>query len=112
MELLIPILSVIGFFGAIITWVYMHYKSKHQQRMALIESGTSADIFAEKQLDNKYNALKWGMLFVGAGVGFYIGILSETWFRIEEGLGAAPLTFVGGGIGLILFYTVMASNGE
>lgn len=110
MELLIPILAVIGFFGSIITWIYMSYKSKHQQRMALIESGTSADIFAERGLDDKSSTLKWGMLFIGAGLGFYLGILSEMWFHIEEGLGALPFTFIGGGIGLVLFYKMMTSK--
>lgn len=90
----------------------MHYKSKHQQRMALIESGTSAEIFTEKSLDNKFSALKWGMLLTGAGIGFYLGILSETMFHIEDGLGALPLTFVGGGIGLVLFYKIMAGQGQ
>lgn len=110
MELLIPILGIIGFWGAIITWVYMSYKSKHQQRMALIESGTSAEIFTERTLDNKSSALKWGMLFIGAGIGFYLGILSEMLLQIEDGLGALPLTFVGGGIGLVLFYKMMADR--
>ena len=112
MEVLIPILGTIGFFGAIITWIYMRYKSQHQQRMALIESGTSADIFTEPALDNKSSALKWGMLFIGAGLGFYVGILSEMMFNIEDGLGALPLTFVGGGIGLVLFYKMMAAREE
>jgi len=110
MEELIGMIAVIGFFASIITFVYMYFKSKHQQRMALIESGTSADIFAEKQLDNKSSALKWGMLLTGAGIGFYLGILSEHMFGIEEGLGAFPLTIVGGGLGLILFYNVMKGN--
>jgi hypothetical protein len=112
MEVLIPILGTIGFFGAIITWVYMKYKSRHQERMALIESGTSADIFTEKTMDNKSSALKWGMLLTGAGLGFYVGILTEIWFGIEDGLGALPLTFVGGGLGLILFYRIMLNAHE
>ena len=107
---LIGMIAIIGFFGSIITLIYMHYKSKHQQRMALIESGTSAEIFSERNLDMKSSALKWGMLLVGGGIGFYLGILSETIFNIEDGLGALPLTFVGGGMGLILFYNVMRRN--
>ena len=106
-EILIPLVAIIGFFGAIITFIYMRYKSRHQQRMALIDSGQSAEIFMEKSYDNKDNALKYGMLLTGAGLGFYAGIITETLFGLEEGLGALPLTFVGGGIGLILFYNII-----
>jgi hypothetical protein len=110
MEELIGMIAVTGFFGSIITWIYMYYKSKHQQRMALIESGTSADIFTERSLDNKSTALKYGMLLTGIGLGFFLGILSERMFGLDDGQGIFPLIFVGGGIGLILFYNVMAKK--
>ncbi len=80
--------------------------------MALIESGTSADIFAEKPLDDKSNALKLGMLLTGGGIGFYLGVLSEKLFGIEEGLGTVPLTFIGGGLALILFYNIIKKRDE
>ena len=80
--------------------------------MAMIESGTPADILVQNTFDNRFTALKWGMLLVGAGIGFYLGIISEMMFGIEDGLGAFPLTFVGGGLGLILFYKVATSASE
>jgi hypothetical protein len=110
MEILIPIIAVGGFFAAAITWIYMSYKSKHQQRMALIDSGQSADIFVEKKLDKKANALKTGMFLTGGGLGFFFGTLIEQYSRLQEGMGFIPLSFVGGGLGLILFYSVVSKR--
>ncbi|MBT8232378.1 MAG: hypothetical protein HKO66_01160 [Saprospiraceae bacterium] len=112
MEELIGLLAVVGFFGSIITFIYMRYKSKHQQRMALIDSGQSADLLVERNLDNKSNALKNGMFFTGAGLGFFTGVLFESFLRIEEGLAILPLSFVGGGLGLILFYSVVSRRDD
>jgi len=110
MEVLIPIIAVGGFFASAITWIYMSYKSKHQQRMALIDSGQSADIFVEKKLDKKSNALKTGMFLTGGGLGFFFGILIEEYSRLDNGMALVPLSLVGGGLGLILFYAVASKN--
>ena len=114
MEVLIPIIAVSGFFAAVITFIYMKYKSQHQQRMALIDSGQNADIFSEKKLDNKDNALKSGMFLTGAGLGFLFGIILEKamFLGLDEGLIFLPLTFVGGGIGLVLFYKMLTEREE
>ncbi len=104
-EILIPMLAIVGFFGAIITFVYMFFKSRNSERMALIESGQSAEIFASKKLDDKSNALKYGMLIVGIGLGFLIGLFLEVVFRLPDATGVISMTFVGGGLGLILFYS-------
>ena len=109
---LIPIISILGFWGAVITWIFMYYRSRHQQRMALIESGMNADIFSEKKLDDKYSALKFGMLLTGIGLCFFLGIVAETTLNLEEGLGIFPMTFVGGGLGLILYYRIMSAKDE
>ena len=50
---LIPIIAVGGFFSSIIIFTYMHYSSRHRERMALIESGQDAGIFhREKKMEH------------------------------------------------------------
>ena len=71
---------------------------------------SSADIFFEKKPDTKSNALKSGMFLTGGGLGFFVGILIEEYSRLDNGMGFIPLSFVGGGLGLILFYSVIAKN--
>lgn len=76
--------------------------------MALIESGTTTEIFSSNVMDSRVSALKWGMLLVGCGLGFYLGAFSERWFGLEEGMGIFPLILVGGGLGLIVFYKMVS----
>lgn len=110
MEVLIPIIAVGGFFASVITFIYMFYKSRHQQRMALIDSGQSADIFAENKLSDKANALKTGMSLTGAAVGFLVGSFIEEYTRMDNGTAIIPFALIGGGIGLILFYNVISKK--
>ena len=110
--MIIPILAIIGFFSTIVTWIYMRYKSQHQQRMALIDSGKTADIFIEQKLDNKSSALKYGMLLTGIGVGFFIGVIVEQSLNWPDALGVVPLSAIGGGLGLIGFYLTLSRKEE
>lgn len=110
MEVLIPIIAVGGFFASVITFIYMYFKSRHQQRMALIDSGQSADIFTENKLSDKANSLKTGMFLTGGALGFFVGSIIEQYSRMNEGTAFIPLALIGGGLGLILFYNVISKK--
>lgn len=112
MELLIPIFAVLGTFGAVITSVYMSNKAKHAERMALIESGQTADIFAEKNYHQGERGLKTGLFLIGGGLGFILGRLIESGLDWDEGSGAFPMTLVGAGVGLVIFYILMSKRHE
>lgn len=112
MEALIPLFAVLGLFGSIITVVYMGSKTRHAERMALIESGQSADIFAEKKFYQGERSLKTGLFLIGGGMGFFMGRVTETVLDWDDGSGVAPLTAVGAGIGLVIFYILMSKRHE
>ncbi len=78
--------------------------------MALIDTGKTADIFVEKNLDQKSNALKTGMLLTGAGVGLLIAMILEEYTRLDGEI-LIPFGLVGGGLGLIFFYNRIKSSG-
>lgn len=105
MESLVPLFAIVGTFLSIIILIYMRYKTKHQQRMALIESGQSADIFTEKKLDQRDSSFKLGLLMTGAGLGFLLGLVMSEVTNIEEAV-IFPCTLIGGGLGLIIFYMI------
>jgi len=106
-EVLIPLFGMIGFFGAIITFIYMRYKSRHAERMALIESGQSADMLTEPQFNSGERGLKTGLFFIGGGLGFMFGRVIERIFDLSEGMGFISMGIVGAGIGLVTFYFIM-----
>lgn len=111
-EVLIPMLGIIGLFGSIITYIYMKYKSKHLQRMALIDNDKSAEIFSEKPLSKKNDALKLGMLLTGTGCGWFLGLITEKIFQLPDASGVIPCLMIGGGLGLIGFYTILKNKEE
>ena len=105
-----PVIAMLGTFGTLVTFIYMRYKSRHTERMALIESGQSADILNEKTLSSGEGGLKTGLFLIGGGLGFFIGKIVETALHWEEGSGIFPLALVGAGIGLVIFYSIVRRN--
>ena len=109
-EVLIPIIGMIGFFGAIITFIYMRYKSRHAERMSLIESGQSAEIFDTDSYSGKEQSLKNGLFLIGGGLGFVTGTIIERVLGLDDAIAMVPLTIVGAGLGLVIFYSIMSKR--
>ncbi|MDX1942219.1 MAG: DUF6249 domain-containing protein [Saprospiraceae bacterium] len=108
--ILIPIIAVAGFFTAVIVWVYMHYNSRHQERMALIESGKDAKIFDRPKRENK-NALKLGIVGVMSGIGLFFGSILDR-FGMESEVAYFSMILLFGGIGLVGFYWLVNHKEE
>jgi len=103
-----PIIAITGAFASIIVFVYMRYKSRHTERMALIESGQSADIFATKNYNESEKSLKNGLFLIGGGLGFLSGSVMESIFNWHQGFGSGASALVGAGVGLVTFYLMMS----
>ena len=109
-EILIPLLSVGGFFTAVIVWVYMHYSSRYKERMALLEYGKDANVFNPSQ-PARNKSLKYGIVAVMVGVGIFMG-------NILDGIGMmkaaayGSMTLLMGGIGLVGYYFLMEKKME
>lgn len=86
----------------------MRYKSRHAERMALIEENRDASIFNENSYTNKYNSLKYGLLLTGVGAGWFFGLTLENMFNLEPAVGIIPTVLMGGGIGLICYYFLVS----
>lgn len=90
---------------------YVMTTTRHKERMALIERGDDVKkIFDRRAV---LDALKFGMALIGAGTGFFIGVILEDSgifsSKIELPLYFAPI-FVCTGIGLILFYKLFGDK--
>lgn len=99
--LLIPIISVIGFFSAIIFWIYYFYSSRHKERMALLESGQTAEIFNRRK--SVSNTLKFGIVLFSIGIGILTAYFLEQ-MGMEEEVAYFSMIFVFSGAGLIGYY--------
>lgn len=95
-EFLIPI----SLFGAIFGMFYVYYKTRHQERMALIEKGANASLF-EFNNGTKNLTLKIGLLLIGLALGILIGSFIDEYTVLDE-QAYFSMIFLFGGIGLLV----------
>ncbi|MEM7548191.1 MAG: DUF6249 domain-containing protein [Bacteroidota bacterium] len=110
MELLIPILVPIAFF----TMIVLLRKYQNDERIAMIEKGISPGEVSWSQFNGKSQALsslKFGLLLIGAGLGFLVGYYLDRTFYMDE-VGYFSMIFIFGGIGLIISYYFQKRNLE
>lgn len=106
-EVLIPLLSIGGFFCTVIFIVYTHYNSRHKERMALLEYGKDINVFEKRP--NRLRLLKQGIVAVMVGVGLLMGNVM-TAFGMEEEVVYIGMPLLMGGAGLIGFYLFLPRN--
>ncbi len=97
-EILIPIISIIS----IVVMIIFVRKFTNDERMAMIEKGVDANILNRKS--NAYPNLRYGLLFVGAGLGLLIGSILDEARIVQEQAAYFSMLFVFGGLGLFLSY--------
>lgn len=104
LESLLPIIAVLSTFGSISFFVYMHYTSRHRERMAMIQQGKDPMQYKIKlRKTESYRLLKVGILLASFGLGLVAGWALE--------LGGMPsetayfsMIFMFGGIGMIIYH--------
>lgn len=102
---LIPILVPLGFFAMIFGIVYL----RNRERMAMIERGMNPKI----DVPTPYVNLKWGLIFIGGGLGLVIGyIINHAWLvnQDENSLIYIALISMFGGIGLLISSNIDRKN--
>lgn len=100
-EILIPISMFAMVFGI----VYLAIRRK--ERMALIEKGLSADVLeAHKKTPS---TLKWGMVFLGVGIGILLGRILAEYTMLGEEESFFSMIFLCGGLSLLIYYFIEKS---
>lgn len=96
------VLAIIGVFGGGFGVVYLFFSTRHKQRMAMIEKGVSAELF--NKTDKTRNALKWGMVLIGTGLGLFAGYLLDEYAGFPEPLPYFAMIGLFGGAALVAYY--------
>jgi hypothetical protein len=100
------ILIPISFFGTIFGVLYMHYTTRHKERIALIEKGMDASVFyPNEKVKSKFYSLQFGILGVCIGVGILLGSLLHH-IGLKQEVAYNSMIFLMGGVGLIAFHII------
>jgi heme A synthase len=79
---------------------------RRRERLSLIEKGMDASIFYQKNKNTSYISLRYGMLFIGVGVGILLGNILAVTTNLYEEVAYFSMIFLGGGIALVANYLI------
>jgi preprotein translocase subunit YajC len=106
------ILVPISFFASFVAIFYFFFITRNKERLSLIENDKNASIFFkniknsdEKKFRINYT-LKFGLFFIGIGIGIVIGNIVALYSRLEEPTSYISMIFIFGGLGLISYYLI------
>ncbi len=93
---------------------YMNIKSRHLERMALIEKGIDPNIRPphREKTPNRYPTLRTGMFMVGIAAGLMVGLLIRPYVMEESEWWALMLpggVLLFGGISFIIYFFISRS---
>ena len=111
----VGILVPLAFFGVVATVLLKHFETRHKERMAMIDKGVNPADFKSTTPFRLWQGsvlsnLKWGLLFVFAGIGLLVGLQLEYYFRFDEGSVIFGTILIAGGLALIIFYFIAAKK--
>ncbi len=101
------VVIIIAIFSAIVIPIYTRIRSRHLERMALIEKGLVTEdvkyLYPASSELRPYGYLKWGLILIFAGIGISLPLLFELFLDVEPpyGIGLIPISV---GIALLIFY--------
>ena len=107
-EIFIPL----SFFAVVFGMFYLYFSSRNRERLALIEKGADASIFAKGEGRSpiwKVMILNIALLLIGIGVGIFIATLIDHYSSLDSDAIYPATIFLMAGLGLFVGFK-MTSN--
>ncbi len=95
------LLTVLIVFSSIFGIIYVWISTRNKERMAMIEKGADASLFATKKRSFTNITLKIGMLAVGIGLGVLAGSLIANYTTLRPQVAFPSMIFLFGGLFLV-----------
>ena len=103
-----PVVVFLALFGTIFGIAYVFLTTRNRERLALIEKGMDASMFATK--GTKFSIAKFilnlALLFMGIGVGIFVGNYLSDSLQMDEDFMIPSMLFVFGGLGLVVGFFI------
>ncbi len=98
---------------AVVLWKF--FEGRHKERIAMIEKGINPADFKSTSPFRMWQGstlsnLKWGLLFVFAGIGLLVGQQLEYYFGFHEETAIFGSILIFGGLALIVFYLIASKK--
>lgn len=101
-DIIVPVTVTITVFACLFGIAFLYFTTRHKERILLIQQGADPAIF--KKVNNPLSILKWGMLFIGVGIGTILGYCFAN--IIEPETSYVSMILLCGGISLVLFFII------
>jgi hypothetical protein len=95
-EIIVPIVVFAMVFGIV------YISLRHKERITLIKTGMNASSLETK--GNTLGSLKWGLIFIGIGIGIIVGKIIASFINIEEEAAFFSMICLFGGAALMIYY--------
>ncbi len=111
-----PVVVFLALFGTVFGIAYVFLTTRNRERLALIEKGMDASLFATK--GPKFSIAKFilniALLFMGIGAGIFFGNYLAESLEMNEDIMIPSMLFIFGGLGLVVgfFVTRALEKGE
>lgn len=103
-----PLIVFLALFGTIFGIAYVFLTTRNRERLALIEKGVDASLFATK--GSKFSIAKFilnlALLFMGIGMGIFIGDFLANVLDMKEEVAIPSMLFIFGGLGLVVGFFI------
>ena len=100
-EVIITIVAFAALFGI----AYVFLVTRHRERMAMLERGVDASVFAPPRQSFSLT-LKFGMLFLGIGLGILAGHELHRHYGLAEEVAFLSMVFLLGGLALMANFLI------
>ena len=110
------IFNVLIIFGTLFGIIYVGVSARTRVRLALIEKGADASIFASgiKRNSNIFSIVlvNLSLLLVSVGIGIFLAAILHQSFNIDAGVAYPGTIFTVAGIGLFIGYKLSSKIGN
>lgn len=100
-DFLVTFTIVVAIFGM----VYVHYMTRHRERIAMMAKGLDfAELTSKKNA--RWTTLKYGMLLIGIAIGLLIGNAVYETYDLSNIIAYLSMTLLCGGLSLVFYFVL------